>query len=913
MSNSLPLLRRLPLYVISAILAATVYPAIADPDNKPAPVALSFVEQGHLLPRRSHQTIGIATTNLRSVDLTLMHLSEADTLPILLSGDVGVSTASEPLWHGPLAISGTDGHGSPGPGEKVITPFDVMAVAGGLQPGVYVLTANAPPFVHESMWFTISNLGIEAFTGQDGVSAQVRLLSEGAPAQNVEVALLARNNREIARARTNADGVVHFALIADALKGEDAPAALYAYGADGEFTALSLQGKPVLFDSAPAKPALPAVWFVTDKDAYKLGEVMRGVALARGPDGHTLDRPLYAQLRRDDGRLADEQRLTPIDGGLFAFTLHAPPEDNEQWKINMVGGDASVLGTAPVMIGGKPAEIQPPGTSQEVPQPIVIAPGRRSFQPGETANISVQPPFDADVTLAVLDNSVHAVVRQHIGKEGGVVQLPMPADASGGVYVLATAFSPPDDAAKRSVQRSFGLQWLDIDEGSKRMGVRVDTPEMAAAGSTVPVKITLPDLGGKPGGYMVIGMDDKNPARPDPIGFFYGKHPVGAAIWDDYGDVIGGTPQPKLPDTSSALMPGVAWKGMSLVWNGPAATKNGDAVATLAMPSDKAISRLRLSVVAASDDRLGVAETGIGITPAREKTAAVHPQPAAAVKRVSVTGRGTVPLKAGQMAYLSSLPIVAAPIWIDDHSQPHFSSSADPDTLELVRAVSAGISDPGQVVYLTLVSQHDPAFPLETRKTLRDALLALVGGAQVNDDTRVTGLYALYHGQELPLWAEAMVRAATPEKYVARLARFALLKDEADYTALMNDGPDSDDEGGYDDEPEADRIERTILTQQIAMDSAKSVPLPSRMLHSLSDYAFSDKVSWQDRLGLRLIQSQVDTGRKDLPAGIAGPPQPGDDPAVVKAEKPMTMRLAKKDPSTMYALILSNWPTRPPQ
>ncbi len=84
-----------------------------------------------------------------------------------------------------------------------------------LQPGVYVLAA-LPANVDEegyneraTQWFIVSDLGLTAYSGGDGIHAFVNSLATTAPVGGVELRLLARNNEVLATKTTDAERGPH--------------------------------------------------------------------------------------------------------------------------------------------------------------------------------------------------------------------------------------------------------------------------------------------------------------------------------------------------------------------------------------------------------------------------------------------------------------------------------------------------------------------------------------------------------------------------------------------------------------------------------------------------------------------------------------------------------------------------------
>ena len=84
--------------------------------------------------------------------------------------------------------------------EEVTTALPVTDAVGALKPGVYVMIAKPTQKSREdynpeaTQWFIVSDLGLTAFSGDDGVHAFVRSLAAANPSAGVNVKLIARNN-----------------------------------------------------------------------------------------------------------------------------------------------------------------------------------------------------------------------------------------------------------------------------------------------------------------------------------------------------------------------------------------------------------------------------------------------------------------------------------------------------------------------------------------------------------------------------------------------------------------------------------------------------------------------------------------------------------------------------------------------
>ena len=85
-----------------------------------------------------------------------------------------------------------------------------------MKPGVYVTIAKPTQksredyYTEATQWFIVSDLGLTAFSGDDGVHAFVRSLAAATPSAGVNVKLIARNNEVLGTAKSDANGYARF-------------------------------------------------------------------------------------------------------------------------------------------------------------------------------------------------------------------------------------------------------------------------------------------------------------------------------------------------------------------------------------------------------------------------------------------------------------------------------------------------------------------------------------------------------------------------------------------------------------------------------------------------------------------------------------------------------------------------------
>ena len=121
-----------------------------------------------------------------------------------------------------------------------------VSANGTLKPGVYVVIAKPTQKSKEeynaeaTQWFIVSDLGLTAFSGDDGVHAFVRSLADATPTSGIKVKLIARNNEVLGTAQSDASGYAKFDSALARGEGGLRPALLVAESTGGEYAFLDL-------------------------------------------------------------------------------------------------------------------------------------------------------------------------------------------------------------------------------------------------------------------------------------------------------------------------------------------------------------------------------------------------------------------------------------------------------------------------------------------------------------------------------------------------------------------------------------------------------------------------------------------------------------------------------------------------
>ncbi len=293
-----------------------------------------FTGRNYVLPRTGQEGIPVVSVNTPRIDVEIVRIGDRNLLPTVRSEDfLGqlypyrlrqyVEGEGTKIWSGVLDVA-------PELNKEVTTAFPVLEAVGKLEPGIYVMAASpstgAPAAGGEdeesydakaTQWFIVSDLGLTAFSGKDGIHIFVRSLASAKPA-TASLRLVARNNEILATKSADASGHVHFDPGLSRGTGGLAPGLLVAEDGKGDYGFLDLgQAAFDLTDRGvagrePAK-ALDALVF-SERGVYRSGETVYLTALLRDAKGIAREAlPLTLVARRPDG--VEYKRVQVADDG----------------------------------------------------------------------------------------------------------------------------------------------------------------------------------------------------------------------------------------------------------------------------------------------------------------------------------------------------------------------------------------------------------------------------------------------------------------------------------------------------------------------------------------------------------------------------------------------------------------------
>ena len=303
-------------------------------DRKPS---ARFSGKAYVLPKTGQRGIPVLSVNTSAVKLTVYRIGDRNLIDTVLGYDfqrnlspyegeqLGAERGTK-VWSGELAVEQKLN-------TEVTTAFPVDEALPDIKPGVYAMTAvpkdSITAYDYEqapTQWFIVSDFGLTAYSGQDGIDVFVHSLASAQPLNGVEVRLMARNNEMLATKATDFNGRVHFEAGLARGEGGQSPAAVIVSG-KSDYAFLSLKSNAFdLSDRGVAGRATPAgldAFVYTERGVYRTGETVAVTALLRDARGVAAPNvPLTLVVERPDG--VDYKRVVVPDQGLGGRSLEVP-------------------------------------------------------------------------------------------------------------------------------------------------------------------------------------------------------------------------------------------------------------------------------------------------------------------------------------------------------------------------------------------------------------------------------------------------------------------------------------------------------------------------------------------------------------------------------------------------------------
>jgi uncharacterized protein YfaS (alpha-2-macroglobulin family) len=303
------------------------------PHRKPS---IRFRERGYILTNSGPQVVPFVAVNVQDVKIKIIHVPERNIQSVQMNwftnqfsrwnADYLGEDQGEVVWQGTYRF--------PNEMDKTAIsglPIDKM-IGHRLEPGVYVIQASLSDNSYDNDEFAfqalvISDIGLSTYTGPDGLHTFVRSLNTAKPLANVELILIARNNKELAKLKTESNG--HVVFPKEIMNGSGGNTPAYITGAlhGKQFTVLNLRNEA--FDlsdrGVQGRSHSSSIdgYLYSERGIYRPGETVHFMSLLRDSNSKALTKlPLTLKIIRPDGVIAFETVLQ--DAGMGAYTFDYP-------------------------------------------------------------------------------------------------------------------------------------------------------------------------------------------------------------------------------------------------------------------------------------------------------------------------------------------------------------------------------------------------------------------------------------------------------------------------------------------------------------------------------------------------------------------------------------------------------------
>jgi uncharacterized protein YfaS (alpha-2-macroglobulin family) len=485
--------------------AVSLQPEIVPVSFGEMPPHVAFGDSGFILSRDQVQGMPIETVNVDKVKVTVSRIGDR----ILARTELGKSymdregeydpetgtsssTIAVPLWSGVLSVKKRLN-------ERVVTGFPITDVLTPRKPGAYSIKIEPvrPPGDNQSRysnfdgdlrerWIFDTDLMMTSFAGQDGLHVFVRSLKTAKPVAGVEVSLIATDNDELSRGKSDDDGQVVFAAGLTRGTGALAPRMLMAYLGD-DFSAMELN-RPGLdlsdqgIDGREEARAVDAFLY-TDRGIYRPGETIDVTGLIRDRIGKAqTPTPITLTLKRPDGVEAGHWRLDPNEaGGVVQTIALSPTAPRGGWHIEAtLAGDKAVIGQVELQV------------QDFVPQrlKVVLTTDAKALTPDMPAKIDINARYLFGAPAAALAAEGHIVFEPD----------PSPIAEKGWHFGLADERleSEPQDMtigntdADGKAQAGIDLAKLKIPDTSLPLKAKINIAVVQPGGRTTDNQLDLP-------------------------------------------------------------------------------------------------------------------------------------------------------------------------------------------------------------------------------------------------------------------------------------------------------------------------------------------------------------------------------------------------------------------------------------
>jgi alpha-2-macroglobulin len=266
---------------------------------------VQFGANRFILPRTGKNLLPIKTVNVDRVNLRVLGVGERALVELLRNDSLGKTLSGysaddieqsqgRNIWKGYVQPKNLLN-------KEVTTLLSMDKMVGKKPVGVYVVVASAPSPDKSgdedgndnwrdlaTQWVIVSDIGLSAMKGSDGLTVFARSLDSAKPENGITLQLIARNNDVLGSVVTNADGKARFAPGMLRGLGGAQVSHVIARSRAGDLNLLRLDGAALDLsergvDGAAAVTASLDAFLYTERGIYRPGETVRVSGLLRSP------------------------------------------------------------------------------------------------------------------------------------------------------------------------------------------------------------------------------------------------------------------------------------------------------------------------------------------------------------------------------------------------------------------------------------------------------------------------------------------------------------------------------------------------------------------------------------------------------------------------------------------------------
>jgi hypothetical protein len=336
------------------------------PDRTPF---VGFANNAYVMPAGLGGGLPITSVNAETADVVIYRIGDRSIATAvrdgIFQGNLSQYSAQniadqvgQEVWTGEVDLALGK------PNELTTTAIPVAEAIGELQAGAYVITARVKDKDDSeywtdmaTQWFIVTDLGLTTLSGDDGLHAFVRGLTDAQPVANADVRLVAVNNEILGEARSDAEGRVIFAPGLTRGTGGRAPQLLVAETAQGDYAFLDLSR--TAFDltdrgvEGRPSPGPLDLFATTERGVYRPGETVFLTALLRDERANAVtDLPLTLEIERPDGVVASTQVLKDEGaGGYWAALPMVEEAMRGSWTLRLYSDpNADALSSTTILV-----------------------------------------------------------------------------------------------------------------------------------------------------------------------------------------------------------------------------------------------------------------------------------------------------------------------------------------------------------------------------------------------------------------------------------------------------------------------------------------------------------------------------------------------------------------------------------